>query len=259
MSQISTRRSSSTASTASTNVRAPEGGGTVTLTNADKRIQLFDLTAAETVKLPTAGVLKGDIWEMQSANFFILTVEADDATIIRKINGKALQIIALTDTPATNTDWEVSSVKPMFSTSDIPYTPTFSTNSAVGANSFVYSREADGEYLRIYGTYTLSGTGTDGAFFTFSIPSLGINIDIAGLYSQLGSASNVGEALFFQSPHFYDGFAGSNDATTINMWSGYAAGTTGGNEVRFLRNNDGGTGDIGNASVRVRIVEWMES
>lgn len=96
-------------STATTNVRASEGGGTVTLINTDNHNQLFDLSSAETVVLPTTGVSKGDIWNIGSQpNGFDLTVQADDLSTIATFDFGNIILIALVNSPATASDWLIA-------------------------------------------------------------------------------------------------------------------------------------------------------
>lgn len=90
------------------NMRAVEGGGTVTLTNSDQQFQVFDLSAAETVVLPTTSVLKGDLWVMENKpTGFQLDIQASDASAIESVEAGFVAMRALINTPVTNTDWEV--------------------------------------------------------------------------------------------------------------------------------------------------------
>jgi hypothetical protein len=109
MSQIA-KKSSSTSGTFSltTNIRAPQNTST-TLTNADPRNQTFTLTGNTFVQLPSAGVLKGDLWTMTNMTTFLLSVKADDASSLGTMRQMSTTYAALIDSPATNTDWEIVS------------------------------------------------------------------------------------------------------------------------------------------------------
>lgn len=93
------------------NVRGPESG-TVTLTNSDNRIQLFNPTGNLTVNLPTTGVLQGDIWEIQmleSAGNHNVIVHSSNADVLAILRGGTQYFVALVNTPTAGTDWENTS------------------------------------------------------------------------------------------------------------------------------------------------------
>lgn len=92
------------------NVRANEGGGTVTLTSYDKQGQVFNLTAAETVVLPSASIKKGDVLQIaERGGAFNLIIQASDFSVVETVNGSSAKLLALIDTPVTNTDWKILS------------------------------------------------------------------------------------------------------------------------------------------------------
>lgn len=93
--------------TSNTEVRATEGAGTTTLTVLDVRPQMFDLTASHTVKLPTTGIFKGDVWTMSNPNAFTLFVQASDASDITYLYGQEAVLVALIDTPVSASDWKI--------------------------------------------------------------------------------------------------------------------------------------------------------
>lgn len=93
--------------TSNTEVRATEGAGTTTLTVLDVRPQMFDLTANHTVKLPTTGIFKGDVWTMSNPNAFTLFVQASDASDITYLYGQEAVLVSLIDTPVSASDWKI--------------------------------------------------------------------------------------------------------------------------------------------------------
>lgn len=151
------------ASSTNGNVRAPEGGGTVTLTNADNRTQRFDLTAAETVLLPTTGVLKGDIWEMINPNGFQLMIEASDASLILNSWGSCAIVIALTNTPVASTDWAVITHTVLLGRTWVDYTPTFSTGTGVSTIYVAKWQRVAIETVSVYFQVLFSGTNVGGS------------------------------------------------------------------------------------------------
>ncbi len=104
------------------NVRATEGAGTTTLVSSDNHIQIFDLSAARNVDLPSTGVAKGQVWTLENTTNFDLTIRAADSnpilysTAFTGSQGDAViqigQVIleAMVATPATPADWRVVSV-----------------------------------------------------------------------------------------------------------------------------------------------------
>jgi hypothetical protein len=99
----------------SANIRASEGAGTTTLTNADKRYQVFDLTADRNVDLPTTGVVAGDIWTMrENAGDFTLQIRSSGSNNIVQVRGGTTTLIALTNTPTTAADWSIASPGPVY-------------------------------------------------------------------------------------------------------------------------------------------------
>lgn len=96
--------------TISSNIRPSEGGGTVTLTNADIRTQVFNLSAPEVVILPTTSVLAGDVWQIASrVPGQTLTVQASDASLIIALDYGTITFVPLISTPVTASDWQVIS------------------------------------------------------------------------------------------------------------------------------------------------------
>jgi len=102
------------------NVRASDGtGGTLTLTRDDYRTQVFNLTAAKAVKLPTTGIKKGETFVIAAQTgvdgVSHLTIQASDASeLTAATSGMPASIMrgysviqALIDTPVTATDWVV--------------------------------------------------------------------------------------------------------------------------------------------------------
>lgn len=169
----------------SANIRGSEGGGTVTLTNSDKRTQVFNLSAGESVKLPTTGVLAGDEWEMINANGFILTVQASDATNIIKSWGTKTTLVALVSTPVTFSDWLV------IDKTILLYSATSAATvvtTGVTTTTFEAIKWRSGQNLRFKG-YIVPGALSGAVNPAIQIP-LGLNVDTTNLPTS--QANNFG-------------------------------------------------------------------
>lgn len=95
------------------NVRASEGAGTTTLVYTDAKEQIFNLSAARTVKLPTTSVKAGDKWVFKNvaSGDYALTIEPSGAaTTLAKVNSRyaVAEAVALINTPTAVADWIVS-------------------------------------------------------------------------------------------------------------------------------------------------------
>jgi hypothetical protein len=126
------------------NVRGTEGTGTTTLTDADNREQVFNLSAGRTVVLPTTNIKAGDVWvfdnlsasndlTVQSSNTTSLTV-ANGANQDATVRGGYVVLRALVNSPTTPANWLVEKVNESFSLSG---TPTSNTGTPNGATATV--------------------------------------------------------------------------------------------------------------------------
>lgn len=87
-------------------VRGSEGAGTTVLTRTDSFWQIFNLSAARTVLLPSVGVKAGDQIRLDLRSLFTLTVQAANASQIAAMSSLGSGTwVALIDSPATSTDW----------------------------------------------------------------------------------------------------------------------------------------------------------
>lgn len=104
------------------NIRASEGSGTTTLTDADNRSQTFNLSAARTVQLPTTNIAAGDLWMISNVGAFLLTVQASAGagqilTVANSTNVDAsivqgfVLLRALIATPTNASHWRVEHVE----------------------------------------------------------------------------------------------------------------------------------------------------
>lgn len=91
-------------------IRSSEGAGTTTLTIDDFRHQVFNLSAARTVVLPTTGVKKGMKWVIENQGAFTLTVQSSNATTLATVQGTRFIGEALIDSPTTAAHWIVSNI-----------------------------------------------------------------------------------------------------------------------------------------------------
>lgn len=99
------------------NVRASEGAGTTTLVAADARHQIFNLSAARTVVLPSAGIIKGEKVVLENTGAFDLSMQSSDLTALTRTNvGGGVDptirvgytvMLALQDAPTAPAHWRV--------------------------------------------------------------------------------------------------------------------------------------------------------
>ena len=220
------------------NIRASEGAGTTTLTNSDARIQVFNLSAARTVQLPTTGVVAGDVWEMVNPNAFILTIQSSGGNNIVKSYGSRVVVAANTNTPTTAAHWTVLEHDVIYLRSKTDFTPTFSGSIGSGGTYVAWVHRPEISKLRVHVgvQYGTSSSGNFGVTVPFSL-----NITTAEY--KLGSATCAGWAQWFQSPFFGIGYPVTDSATSIRIYSTYNVTTfsASGLEVRLtpnLNNND---------------------
>lgn len=87
-------------------VRGSEGAGTTVLSRTDSFWQIFNLSAARTVLLPSVGVKAGDQIRLDLRSLFTLTVQAANASQIAAMSSLGSGTwVALIDSPAASTDW----------------------------------------------------------------------------------------------------------------------------------------------------------
>lgn len=241
------------------NVRGSEGGGTVTLTNSDRKIQTFNLTSNETVKLPTSGVVAGDIWTIINPNPYILTIQSSGSNTIIKSWGSRVLLQANIDTPTTAGNWTVIEHTVLYGRAWASYTPTYNTGASVnaGASSIIWSRSSI-DTLALHGDLTFSGgSGTNS--FTLTIPVLGAGITIATGNYPTGNSSTIGTTSFFQSPNNYWGTVGIPSSSTIVLLSSYNISDSSGSREQVFQTGFPNSGDKITFEAFVRITEWAES
>lgn len=95
-------------------------GSPFTLTSSSSRHQIYNLSGAGTVTMPTTGILAGEEWVIENMAPFDLTIKASNGSIISKANSANLDttinsngkvVLAATQaTPTTPSEWHVSSV-----------------------------------------------------------------------------------------------------------------------------------------------------
>lgn len=171
--------------TTSANVRASEGAGTTTLTISDAPWQLFNLSAARTVKLPTTGVTAGAVYRMTNPNAFVLTIQSSGANTIALSNGTDVTLIALVSTPTGSADWLVTDIT-VISKANFAYNPTFTGLGTVPTANFQYVRS---DYWMHLKGYVLAGT-ISGTKQYFTLPT-GLNINTSIAISGLTTLGTV--------------------------------------------------------------------
>jgi hypothetical protein len=259
----------STTASIGANIRASEGAGTTTLVAADERFQTFDLTADRTVKLPSTGILQGEIFVITNPNPYKATIQADDATNIVKSWGAEAWIVALTNAPATNSDWKVIEHSVLYGRSRVTYSPTLSGSTTTSLLNVGWDRPSIG-VMHIHGFITFaSGSGTNA--FSVSFPAPGGSALTFDTFIQ-GQGENLGPCTFnFQgtSPAgtLFGGFvtvSGAGTATDITFYTGQgtaADATIGGNSgvVPLLENQLNTSGSYLSFDANIPITEWSET
>jgi hypothetical protein len=159
------------------NVRASEGGGTVTLTTADSRDQVFNLSSAETVVLPTTSILKGDRWTLRNITTNVMTIQSSAGTALTIANSHntlgtirkgTITLVALQNTPTTPAHWQT-----VYLIENGTYTPTVAgdvaTNveAAVGESSY-FSRDIN--IIKVAGSMTVNPTSGSTATTVLDVP-----------------------------------------------------------------------------------------
>jgi hypothetical protein len=96
---------------ATVNVRGSEGAGTTTLTSSDTREQIFNLSAARTVLLPSTGIVKGEKWILKNVatvTAAILTIQSSGANTLGYNNSKdaTVECVSLQAVPTSAAHWQ---------------------------------------------------------------------------------------------------------------------------------------------------------
>jgi hypothetical protein len=93
------------------NVRTSEGAGTTTLTSSDAKEQIFNLSAARTVLLPTTNVKAGEKWILKNVattTTAALTIQSSGANTLGYNNSAdaVVECAALQNTPTSAAHWQ---------------------------------------------------------------------------------------------------------------------------------------------------------
>ena len=220
-------------------MRAPEGGGTVTLTNADNPSQTFNLTAAETVVLPTTGISQGDVWTMINPNPFQLPIQASDASLIVNSWGSEVSLVALINTPVTNTDWKVVEHTVLFGRSWQTYSLPISAGTGTISTYGRWVRTAIDE-VEVYFEIMFDGVNTNVGRFGDRLSHIFYLCDWR--FPQ-GSSSAVGNVWVFANTRKYLGvvvpaFDTLNNAfDAFQLDTSYGAGVVGGPQIETATGN----------------------
>lgn len=121
------------------NVRSSEGAGTTTLVYTDAKEQIFNLSAARTIVLPSTGVKKGDKWTIKniSSGGYLASVQpSGSATTIASLGlNQSSEFVALVDTPTAVADWTTKHYNPFSSMVNIPGQNITYDNGGDGTNN----------------------------------------------------------------------------------------------------------------------------
>lgn len=240
------------AATPTFNVRASEGAGTTTLVAADNHNQRFDLSADRNVELPSALVAQGDLWIMANPNPYQLKIRAADSSDIIFSWGSRVMLVALVNTPATNTDWAVVGHDVLYGNEKITYSTTFDAGAVVDTSLSWWQRVSIRE--AIIHVYLKFGAGSSGNF-SATLPS-GLTIDTS-LYP-LGSGANIGWGAAFQSPANIPGFPAYSDPSTLFLFSGYNLSGFAAQGLKYNITPNLNVNDHVELEARVLITEWKE-
>lgn len=96
---------------ATVNVRDSEGAGTTTLTSTDSREQIFNLSAARTVLLPSTGIKTGEKWILKNVattTTAILTIQSSGANTLGYNNSAdaTVECVSLQAAPTAVSHWQ---------------------------------------------------------------------------------------------------------------------------------------------------------
>jgi len=86
------------------NIRPAEGAGTTTLTDRDSRWQVFNLSAARTVVLPSDGAA-GDVWQISNSGAGTLTLQSSGLNTIASFAAGSILVAALQAAPTSSSHW----------------------------------------------------------------------------------------------------------------------------------------------------------
>jgi hypothetical protein len=238
------------------NVRASEGGGTITLTNADNRYQTFSLSSDETVKLPTTGVFKGDIWTIINPNPYILTIQSSGANTIIKSWGSKVVLQANVNTPTTAGNWTVLEHTILYGRTWTAFSPVYTGGTTINTGATVVMWRRNGiDTMGIHSDITFSATGTSSAI-GLTVP---LSLTIPTADYPLGNGSTIGTTCFFHPSSTYWGTAGVLSSTIVMFNSSYAISDSGGTREKPILGNDVISGDVLTGDMNVKIVEWAET
>lgn len=190
------------------NVRATEGAGTTTLTRDDYRSQIFNLSAARTVVLPTTGIKKGEVFVIAARTGIDgvshLTVQASDASeLTTATSGMPASIMrgysviqALIDTPVTASDWVVTESREAGATITT-WTGNGTGPSTSGTNTIYWQRDGLCVTASPSGAIvvTAGSSGTTKLFNNTALPTRlrPLSVSVIGLSPIRDNAANVNQ------------------------------------------------------------------
>jgi hypothetical protein len=127
--------------------------GTTTLDKDSMETVVLSGATTHTVKLPTTGILAGQVYTVIDDSTGIVSVQASDASAILSIlGGRSASFEARIDTPVASTDWDIKTVTVTTGTGGSPVTGAVllrDTNGNAAADNFIP-----------LGTSTTSAAGT---------------------------------------------------------------------------------------------------
>lgn len=160
--------------------------GATTLTSASGTFQVMVPSASITVTLDNSFSLGNRITIANSSGTNLITVAANDASVIRTIFPHTVAtFFSTTNSPAAAVNWEVEG---MAGSSVIAYTPTFGVGWGTASQITVYYQRI-GDTVRITGTFR-AGTTTSGVG-NIGLP-LGLSLDTAKIANTSNNQARLG-------------------------------------------------------------------
>lgn len=143
------------------NIRGSEGGGTTVLTSSDRKNQVFNLSSAHTVRMPTTGITQGQIFEISNVSQSRLSFQSSDTSSITgststydpRIYQGRVTLRANINAPTTPSNWTVVEV------SDTLYKNTEAVFGTVQAEFTRHNRDV---YMFIDNITTTNSTSVSG-------------------------------------------------------------------------------------------------
>lgn len=147
-------------------VRPSEGAGTTTLTSADNKWQIFNLSANRICVLPSADIKAGEVVRVENRSAFALTIQSSGLNAVDLVSHGMSEMLALVDSPSSAAHWlTVSQV------ASGTYTPTMtSVSNTDSTTAYVTKFVRVGQVVTITGRFDHDQTAGGTSTFRMSLP-----------------------------------------------------------------------------------------